>query len=134
MISSLNQLSSCAFIFLFCVEREDGATYFRAYISQREFLLYVQMCPQVIWQLQSPCQVVASFILLPSFICAHISQLGKVCPLCVSSNYIQVGLQIFGVYTMINRGHFTLLLLQPPCLLWSPVVFRCILSSNCLTE
>ena len=41
---------------------------------------------------------------------------------------------MFGVHTMINRGHFILLLLQPPCLLWSPVMFRCILSSNCLTE
>ena len=36
------------------------------------------MCPWVIWQLQSPCLVVASFILLPSFICVHISQLGRV--------------------------------------------------------
>lgn len=134
MISSLNQLSSCAVIFLFCVEREDGTTYFRAYISQRECLLCVQMCPWVIWQLQSPCLVVASFILLPSFICVDISQLGRVCPLCVSSSYTQVGLQMFGVHTMINRGHFILLMLQLPCLLWPPVMFRCILSSNCLTE
>ena len=65
VISSLNQLCSLAVIFLFCVEREDGATYFRAYVSQREFLLCVQMCSWVIWQLQSPCLVVASFLFLP---------------------------------------------------------------------
>ena len=64
------------------------------------------------------------------YMCTHITTRQS----CVSSSCIQVGLQMFGVHTMINRGHFILLLLQPPCLLWSPVMFRCILSSNCLTE
>ena len=72
--------------FPFYVEGEDGARYFHAYIGCREFFSVrtnVSMGDLVV---AIPLFSVASFILLPSCICVHISQLGRVCPLCVSSS------------------------------------------------
>ena len=77
---------------------------------------------------------VASFMLLPSFYVYTYNNKVESSPYVFLALAYRWSNRCLEVHTMINRGHFILLLLQPPCLLWSPVMFRCILSSNCLTE